>query len=120
MRYAFADCVLDTDRYELCRTGELVQLQPKVYKLLSCLVQHAERLVTQAELLEHGWPGAYVQPIAIARNISEIRRAVGDRRETQPVIQTLPRQGYRLVAPVTVLGTAAADSAATRERAVGH
>ena len=53
MRYAFADCVLDTDRCELYLARDLVKLEPKSYEVLVYLVQHAERLVTHQELLEY-------------------------------------------------------------------
>ena len=106
VRYAFADCVLDTARRELRRAGEVVKLEPKVYEVLVYLVQQAEHLVTQEELLEHVWDGAFVQPIAIARSITAIRHALGDQRKAPRVIQTLHRQGYRFVAPVTVLDAA--------------
>jgi DNA-binding winged helix-turn-helix (wHTH) protein len=105
VRYAFADCVLDTARRELRRAGEVVKLEPKTYGVLVYLVQHAERVVTHEELLEHVWDGAFVELSAIARNISYIRQAVGDHdhRTAPQVIQTFPRLGYRFVALVTVL-----------------
>jgi DNA-binding winged helix-turn-helix (wHTH) protein len=75
MRYAFEDYVLDAAR----RAGG-ARLEPKVYLVLVLiyLVQHAERMVTQRELLDHIWSKIAVEPIAIARNISNIRRAVGE------------------------------------------
>jgi DNA-binding winged helix-turn-helix (wHTH) protein len=102
MQYAFADCVLDTERRELHRTGLPVKLEPKVYQVLVYLVQHADRLVTRDELLDHVWPAVYVAHTAVARCITAVRQAVGDSADTQRVIQTRHGQGYRLVAPVTV------------------
>jgi Transcriptional regulatory protein, C terminal len=78
MRYAFEDCVLDTARCELRRDGKLVKLEPKVYEVLVFLVQDAERLVRQDELLRQVWRDTIVEPGAIARNISTIHRAVGE------------------------------------------
>jgi hypothetical protein len=52
-------------------------------------------MVTQRELLKHGWPDIIVEPIAIARNISNIRRAVGDQRKAPRVIQTFHRRQHR-------------------------
>src|SRR5215831_12357674 len=102
MQYAFADCVLDTERRELHRAGLPVKLEPKVYQVLVYLVQHADRLVTRDELLDHVWPKVYVAHTAVARCITAVRQAVGDSADTQRVIQTRHGQGYRLVAPVTV------------------
>ena len=102
MLYTFADCVVDTDLQELQRAGMPVKLEPKVYKVLVYLVQHAHRLIPRDELLEHVWPHDYVVSTAVARCITAIRQAVGDNADAQRVIQTRHRQGYRLVAPVTV------------------
>src|SRR5215475_3431329 len=102
MQYAFGDCVLDTERWELHRAGLAVKLEPKVYQVLVYLVQHADRLVTRDELLDHAWPEVYVTHTAVARCITAIRQAVGDSADAQRVIQTRHGQGYRIVAPVTV------------------
>ena len=92
MQDVFADWVLDTERRELRRAGVPGTRAPKVYQVLVSLVQHAERLVTPEELFEHVWPNLYVEPIAIARSITAIRRAVGDSGDAQRVIRTLHRQ----------------------------
>ncbi|HXH11306.1 MAG TPA: winged helix-turn-helix domain-containing protein [Alphaproteobacteria bacterium] len=102
MQCTFGDCVLDTDRRELRRAGVPVKLERKVYEVLAYLVQHRERLVTKAELLEQVWPGIYVDEIAVARCITAVCQAVGDSRAAQRVIQTRHGQGYCFVAPVTV------------------
>jgi len=51
--------------------------------------------VTQQELLDYIWPKIAVEPVAIARNISNIRRAVGDQRKAPRVIQTFHRRQHR-------------------------
>jgi DNA-binding winged helix-turn-helix (wHTH) protein len=107
MQYAFADCVLDTEGRELRRAGVPVKLEPKVYQVLVYLVQHADRVVTREELLDQVWPEVYVAPTAVARCITSIRQAVGDRPEAQQVIQTRHGQGYRFVAPLAVYNTIA-------------
>jgi DNA-binding winged helix-turn-helix (wHTH) protein len=80
MRYAFGNCVLDTELHELRRTGVPVKLQRKVYQVLAYLVEQRARLVTKQELLDHVWPGVYVEDYAVARAIAAARRAVGDNR----------------------------------------
>jgi hypothetical protein len=86
-----------TQRAGNCAGRGGARLEPKVYLVLVLvyLVQHAERMVTQRELLKHGWPDIIVEPIAIARNISNIRRAVGDQRKAPRVIQTFHRRQHR-------------------------
>lgn len=101
MQYVFGAFVLDTDQYELRCHGELVALEPKAYQVLTYLVQHRDRLVTQDELLAQAWPDVAVDRLAVARCISLIRRTVGDSADMQHVIQTRRGHGYRFVAEVT-------------------
>jgi DNA-binding winged helix-turn-helix (wHTH) protein/tetratricopeptide (TPR) repeat protein len=100
MSYVFGEYVLDTERHELSCAGEPIKLERKAYQVLVYLLQHHERLVTREELLEQVWPDTYVNDSAVARCIRTLRRALGDSRETQQMIQTLYGQGYRFVAAV--------------------
>ena len=100
MRYVFGDCILDTERRELHCAGTPVQLERKVYQVLTYLVQHADRVVSKDELLEHVWPHVYVTDKAVARCIVAIRKAVGDRSDLQRLVRTVHGQGYCLVVPV--------------------
>lgn len=85
-------------------------LEPKVFDVLAYLVQHAERLVSKEELLEHIWPGVYLDHRAIARTIATMRWAVGDSASRQHTIQTRHRQGYRFIAAVVMQEGARPDA----------
>lgn len=100
MRYLFGDYILDMQRQELLQAGVPVRLERKVYQLLVYLVQHRDRLVSKDELLTHVWPDVHVDDNTVARYVYLVRRAVGDHRNTQRVIQTRHGQGYRFVAAV--------------------
>ena len=102
MRYRFDSFTLDTQRYELSRFGEPIPLEPQVFKVLTYLLENADRVVPREELFERLWPGQYVSDDALGRCVRQVRRALGDRRQTPQFIKTLPRQGYRFIAPVTV------------------
>ncbi len=102
MRYRFDSFTLDTQRYELSRFGQPIPLEPQVFKVLTYLLQHADRVVPREELFERLWPGQYVSDDALGRCVRQARRALGDRHQTPQFIKTLPRQGYRFIAPVTV------------------
>ena len=56
MRYTLGDYTLDTHRYELCRAGISLKLQPKIFDLLAYLIQHRDRVVTRQELFDALWP----------------------------------------------------------------
>ena len=79
---------------------ERILLAPKAFAVLRYLVAHAGQLVTQDELLEAVWPETHVQPEVLKSRIFEIRSALGDRPKTPRFIETLPRRGYRFIAPV--------------------
>jgi DNA-binding winged helix-turn-helix (wHTH) protein len=57
--------------------------------------------MTQDEILEALWPETYVNPEVLRKYIQEIRKALGDRPDNPEFIETLPKRGYRFVAPVT-------------------
>jgi DNA-binding winged helix-turn-helix (wHTH) protein len=52
MRFVFGECELDTERYELRRTGQALMLEPKAFKVLTYLVQRPGRAVAKGELLD--------------------------------------------------------------------
>ena len=92
---------LDAVNHCLWRADERVFLTPKAFDVLRYLVDHADRLVSQAELLEAVWPETYVNPEGVRKYIQEIRKVLGDRPDQAVFIQTLPKRGYQFVAQVT-------------------
>ena len=86
-----------------CDTGvdERILLTPKVFAVLSYLVEHAGRLVTHDELLEAVWPGAVVEPQAVKKHILAVRSALGDQPKNSLFIETVTKRGYRFIAPVS-------------------
>src|SRR5260370_31164935 len=91
---------LDTANHLLWRDGDRVPLTPKGFDVLAYLVEHVGRVVTQDEILEALWPETYVNPEVLRKNIQEIRKALGDRSDNPEFVETLPKRGYRFVAPV--------------------
>ncbi len=100
MRYIFNDCVLDTERHELRRTGELVRLRPKVFQLLAYLIANRDRVISKQELFDQLWPKRVVGDATLGSCIMALRRAVGDRGASQHTVKTLHGQGHRFVARV--------------------
>jgi TolB-like protein/DNA-binding winged helix-turn-helix (wHTH) protein/Tfp pilus assembly protein PilF len=91
---------LDRANHLLWRNGDRVPIAPKGFDVLAYLVEHAGRVVTQEEILEALWPETYVNPEVLRKYIQEIRKALGDRPDSPEFIETLPKRGYRFVAPV--------------------
>jgi DNA-binding winged helix-turn-helix (wHTH) protein len=92
---------LDTTNHLLWRGGDRVPIAPKGFDVLAYLVQHAGQVVTQDDILEALWPETYVNPEVLRKYILEIRKALGDRPDNPEFIETVPKRGYRFVAPVT-------------------
>src|ERR1700738_31067 len=90
---------LDTANHLLWRNGDRVPLSPKAFDVLAYLVEHAGQLVTQDEILEALWSETYVNPEVLRKYILEIRRTLGDRPDNPEFIETVPKRGYRFVAP---------------------
>jgi DNA-binding winged helix-turn-helix (wHTH) protein len=102
----FAGFRLDTINLCLWRQGnagedERTALTPKAFDVLRYLVEHAGRLVTQDEILSALWAQSYVQPEVLKHHVQEVRRALGDDPRNPRFIETMPRRGYRFIAPVS-------------------
>ena len=91
---------LDTANQCLWHGENRAGLTPKAFDVLRYLVEHAGRLVTPDELLEALWPEIYVNPEGLRRYIQELRKVLEDRADKPVFIETLPKRGYRFVAPV--------------------
>lgn len=101
--YQFDSFMLDqTEGILLCgRTS--VALPPKVFDVLSVLVESAGHLVTKATLLEKVWPDTFVEEANVSINIAILRKILGESAGGQPYIETVRKRGYRFVAKVLEL-----------------
>lgn len=103
--YAFDSFVVDEGKSVLLRDGQSVPLTPKAFEILLVLVRNPGRVLKKEELLEEVWPDAYVDENNLPRNISSLRKALGEGPTEHKYIVTLPGQGYRFVAEVRQLDT---------------
>ncbi|HWP16188.1 MAG TPA: winged helix-turn-helix domain-containing protein [Xanthobacteraceae bacterium] len=100
MPFHFEDFVLDADRRELRRAGELVAVEPQVFDLIDHLVRHRDRVVTRDDLLDAIWNGRVVSESTLSSRINAARRALNDTGEEQRLIRTVARKGLRFVGEV--------------------
>ena len=100
--YRFGPFQLDVRERRLSRGFDVIPLRLKVFDTLRVLVENAGRLVTKQELLDTVWPDAAVEENNLNHNVSVLRKALGDKATGQQYIETVPRMGYRFVAPVEV------------------
>jgi len=94
----------------ITRDGATVHLEPKVMEVLVCLAQHAGEPIPKEKLLQTVWADTFVTDDVLTRSISELRRAFADDARESTVIQTIPKRGYRLLAPVTFVNGTIADA----------
>ena len=114
--YRFGAFRLDVIDRRLLRGDDIVALPAKAFETLLLLVRSNGRLVTKEELLAAVWPDAFVSDDSLTQAISGLRRALGD-DSSQPVyVATIPRRGYRFVAPVEAL--APPEAAVEAERTI--
>src|SRR5690348_8208708 len=79
--------------------GASFHLEPKVMQVLILLASTPGEVVTKERLLRTVWPGIFVSDDVLTRSISEIRRVFSDDSKAPQFIQTIPKVGYRLIAP---------------------
>lgn len=108
----FGEFTLDRATGELTRQGRRVPLQDQPARVLAYLVTHHGELVTRETLQHLLWPqGTFVDfSSGLNVSISKIRNALGDAAAHPRFIETLPKRGYRFIAPVMVDAAPAADA----------
>jgi DNA-binding winged helix-turn-helix (wHTH) protein/tetratricopeptide (TPR) repeat protein len=98
--YRFADCELDPHERRLLVRGQPVILTPKVFDTLVLLVERAGHVVSKDELMATLWPRGFVHESNLTKHIWIIRCALGNGEDENRYIETVPKLGYRFIAPV--------------------
>jgi DNA-binding winged helix-turn-helix (wHTH) protein len=98
--YAFGSFRLDSEKRVLVRDGRPVRLAPKAAEILLVLVENAGHLVDKDDLMKQVWPDAFVEEGNLNKNISLLRKVLGEWDGGREYIETVPKRGYRFVAPV--------------------
>lgn len=99
-RYLIGDFEIETATRRLRRRGgETIHLANRPFQVLLHLIEHRERLVTRAELLELFWDGRDVYEDALTRCLSFVRKALDDQGGTSAYIETRWAEGYRFIGP---------------------
>lgn len=98
--FEFGEFRLDKSRRLLTKNGEAVSLTHKAFETLALLVENSGSIVEKDRLLSEIWPDTFVEEGSLARNISVLRKVLGEQPGEHQYIQTIPKQGYRFVAPV--------------------
>lgn len=89
--------------------GRTVLIEPKVMQVLACLAAEPGDVVDREALLDQVWGDTVVTDHVLTRSISELRKVFGDDARQPSVIETIPKTGYRLIAPVIIADPAPAS-----------
>ena len=100
LSYEFGPFSLDAGKRLLLRSGEPVPVTPKVMELLLALIEHRDRVLTKDELLKQVWGDTIVEEGGLTRNVSVLRKTLGEKPDDHQYIVTVPARGYRFVAEV--------------------
>lgn len=91
----------DAASNELRVNGAKRRLEPKTMQVLFCLAEKPGEVVGREELLARVWPGVVVGDEVLTQAVIKLRKALGDHAHAPTAIETIPKRGYRLLAPVT-------------------
>lgn len=93
--YEFDSFRIDTQECQLTQNGNLVPLTAKVFEILLTLVENRGRTLRRDELMEKVWAESFVEEGNLSRNISTLRKVLGDDFHNPRFIITVPKRGYR-------------------------
>ena len=113
--YEFGRFRVRADDRVLMRGGELVPLTPKAFDILLALLEKDGRIVNKDDLMKKVWPHTFVEEGNLTQNVSLLRKALGESAHGPQFIETVPRRGYRFVAPVTRVNGNGQDGLAIHE-----
>ena len=100
VRFRFEGFLLDTDDRRLLRDGAAVELNARYLDALALLVREQGKLVSKDRFLDEVWRGVPVTDEALTQCVKTLRRQLGDDAARPRFIETVPKHGYRFIAPV--------------------
>ena len=101
--FVFEQFMLDPEDRQLRRGAEPVELNGRYFDALALLVRERGKLVSKNRFLDEVWRGVPVTDEALTQCVRTLRRQLGDNAARPRFIETVPKHGYRFIAPVDCL-----------------
>ena len=101
--FTVGDWLVEPKACRISRGDTLVKLRPQLTDLLVCLARRAGEIVLKEEILAEVWPGQFIAESGLSRCVAELRQSLEDHPHEPHFIETFPKRGYRLIAPVVWL-----------------
>ncbi len=100
--------IYDLNKLTISQGGDELSLEPKIVDLLSYLIKNPNRVISKQELMDNVWQ-TIVSDNTVSRGIVRLRRTLNDDPQNPAYVVTVPRKGYRLIAPVQPLDRSTAN-----------
>ena len=113
--FQFGDITVDARAFHVERGGIPLAITPRAFDVLLFLLRNGGRIVEKQEIFDAVWRDSFVTDNALTRVIKEIRHGLGDDAASPRFIETVPKRGYRFIAPVAVSELSALPPQATAE-----
>jgi DNA-binding winged helix-turn-helix (wHTH) protein/TolB-like protein len=101
--FRIGECLIEPRQNRIVRGDTQVHVESRVMDVLVCLAERAGEVVSRDTLNAQVWGNVVVTDQAVTNCISELRQHLGDDRSAHRVIETIPKRGYRLAAPVQLV-----------------
>jgi DNA-binding winged helix-turn-helix (wHTH) protein len=111
---SLAGWTVDVHAHRISKDGESTKLEPRTMALLVYLADRPSQAVPREELEREVWQGLVVGYDALSNAVAKLRKAFGDNPRNPRIIETIPKVGYRLIAPVETVQTTPASTATGR------
>ena len=109
-RISFGVYELDRDAMELRKHGVPIRLQEQPFRVLAMLAERPGEVITREQLQERIWGNTFVDfDQSLNKAVNRVREALNDNAGTPQYIETVPRRGYRFIAPVATPQTERTD-----------
>src|SRR5215831_9574 len=121
-RLSFGTFELDCESGELVKRGSPLRVQEKPLQLLLLLLEHPGEIVSREDLQKRLWPnGTYVHfDKGLNTAVKKLRYVLGDSPDKPVFIETIPRRGYRFIAPISVNGSGTNSAGASVSHSDNH
>jgi len=99
----FNEYQIDTRNFTLSFLGQLIDVEPTMFKIMAYLIENRSKIVTREEIFTEIWSDKCVSDSALSNHIKSIRKILGDDGNRQLMIKTIHRRGYQFVCEVKEL-----------------
>lgn len=99
--FRFGECLIQPQLNRIKTPHDSIRVEPKVMELLVYLAKHREEVLPKERVIQTVWPDSYVADDVLTSAVWKLRRTLGDDPKDPRYIETIPKAGYRLIAPVS-------------------